>query len=536
MINSQIWVPILLSAVMIFIFYTSGAIIFELLKFKVKNAFVYIAGGFFAYFTFISIFSFPLQLVSIIPYVFFVYYFWTLTIIYLIFCLVFLRHWITARFFSKNTLIFLVCVGVIGIVEYFAGEAFVIDTFARHKNALSIIYWLRDNPVSFFNNSTFYNFLGFKPFESWYTFQISIIMLSGASTYQIQDVILPFTYFIEVVISASIFITMVEAFAKNKTKYMEYLTLVVAFIFFIASKTALIIYGYSFWTGEMMLVNLIFYAIILTLKYTSFDYRERHKATFIGMVIGGYISFAWDNSYHILFFLYCILFMIQRKYSKSFTKDILKISMFALIDICFYNIILKLYIQAFIFSGLLALMIVISYYMTSNYSVVLKFETFVDNRIRLVTLILPVIFMTISIGMSLNAGISFINAGDNYLNFLYVWTTFISGSNQRYITTYIVALIILVGALVWIFMRQRFKENFLTDSIDLMLISYLTFYNPIVVKFINLFYPTMTSTNGIMMIIQGMAVVNVLVIWLCNKVDAKKPDKLKIIKNYNWIK
>ncbi|ARU92234.1 hypothetical protein SCLARK_001789 [Spiroplasma clarkii] len=356
------------------------------------------------------------------------------------------------------------------------------------------------------------------------------MILSRASTYQIQDVIIPFTFIIEAVISTSVFITMYESFAKKRTKLMEYVTLVVSLVFFVSTKLVLSIYGFSFWSGEVMFVNLIFYAIVLTLNYTSMDYRERHKATFIGMVLGGYISFSWDSSYHIVFLIYCLFFVIQRKFTRNFTKDILKISMFALIDICFYNIILKLYIQAIIFSALLLLLLVIAAAMTNNYSVVTKFETFVDSRIRLVSLILPSIFMVISIGMTLNSGTSFVDSENNYLNFIYVWTTIIKWESARYITTFIIALAILVVALVW-FLWEQNSKRFLTDSVDLMLISYLTFYNPIVVKFINLFYPSMTSSNGIIMIIQGMVVANVLVIWLCNKVDARKPEQLKIIKN-----
>gem|GEM_PF-3923673 len=41
-----------------------------------------------------------------------------------------------------------------------------------------------------------------------------------------------------------------------------------------------------------MMINLILYAIILIIKYTSLDYQEKSKAIFIGMAIGGYFSFS----------------------------------------------------------------------------------------------------------------------------------------------------------------------------------------------------------------------------------------------------
>ncbi|AHI52468.1 hypothetical protein [Spiroplasma culicicola] len=528
-------VPIALAIVVLFMFYTSGTIIFEFLRFKVKNQFASIAAGFFAYFTYISILTLPLQLISVLPYIFFVYYLWALTIVYLLFCFIFLKYWLSTNFLSLNLIIFFIIVSLIGVLNYF-GYTYINDgSFARHKNTLSILYWLKDNPVSFFNSSTLFNFLDFKPFQGWYTFQISTLILAGAESYQYQDVLVPFTFILDSFLTASIFITMFESLKKTTSKVNTYLLLSISFIIFGLMKTALFTTTYTFWSGETIFIYLVFYTIVLMLKYTTQDYRERHNPIFIGTVLGGYISFSWESSYQVLFLIYCLIFVLQRRYSTNFTKDILKLSIFALTDVVFYNIVSNYYLQSILFGGLLLFLIIVASLMTRRYSTVIAFEVFTDSRIKLVTFLLPLAFMLISIALTLGSNQAFISTADTYLNFLYVWTTIFKNEEIRFWLTTISALTILAISVVWIFIRKIFTTTALTGIVDLILISYLTFYNPIVVKFITLIYPTMLESNGMIMIIQGSILLNVLAYWGINKFDAKTEPQVKVIKKYNWL-
>jgi len=537
MTSLSIWFPIVLTIPIIFMFYTSGTIILELLKFKIKNSFSAIAAGFFTYFTFISVLTFPLQLISVLPYIFFIYFIWALTILFIAFCFVFSKYWLSTNVFSLNTIIYMGIVALIVGIN-FLGIQFVNNvSFARHKNTLSILNWLKDNPVSFFNNATLFNFLGFKPFQGWYTFQLSLIILGNIETYQYQDFIKPFCFIIDAFLFSSIFITMFEAL-KKKTKSINTCALfAISLIIFSISKLLIAYFDASFWGGESIFIYLVFYSIMLLLKYTTSEYRERNNTFFNGMVLGGYICFSWDSSYQVLFLLYGFIFVIQKTYSRNFTKDLLKLSIFSLIDIFFFNIVLGYYIQSLLFGILTVFLILTAFWMSRNYSVVSKFEIFIDQKTNFTILLLPISFMLISIAITLGMEQPFVSTNDNYLNFLYVWTSIFKNKNVNFWTTFILAMVILALSFFWIFIRKKIRTTGLTGVIDLILISYLTFYNPIVVKFINFIYPDMTKTNGVVMIVMGIVLLNVVVYWLFDfikrrKVSTKEPV---IIKKYTWL-
>ncbi|QGS51568.1 hypothetical protein [Spiroplasma tabanidicola] len=537
--SSNIIIPIAIAITCIFVFYASGVIILELIKFKTKNPYAAIAAGFFSYFTFISIFTFPLQLISVLPYIFFIYYLWALSIVYIIFCLVFAKHWLSLNLLSKNLWFFILAVIVIGVATYFEYKKLGIENeFSRHKNILSILSWLRDNPVSFFNNSTLFNFLGFRPFQGWYTFQLSMIILTGVQSYQYQDIIMPLSFILDVFLCASIFITMFDSFDKTSTAYKKYALYILSLFLFTLTKIAFIHYDYAYWTGDTIFLYLIFYAMVLALRYTNIGFRERKMPLFIGLVIGGYISFSWNSSYQVLFLIYCILFIIQKKYNTNFTKDFLKISSIAVIDLIFFNLVSKYYIPTILFAAILLLIIVTTYFMSKKYSAVVRFETFVDSKITLVTLLLPIVFMIVSIAMTLKTNRSFVDPKESYLNFLYVWTNLLPSNTLRFWATFIAAMSILILSVVWVFLRKKFKLSLITGIVDLTLINYLTFYNPIAVKFINLIYPMMSQSNGLIMIVQGSVLMNILVYWFFNKQEEKntKNKSVVVIKNFNWLK
>gem|GEM_PF-4510435 len=114
-----------------------------------------------------------------------------------------------------------------------------------------------------------------------------------------------------------------------------------------------------------------------------------------------------------------MLFIIQKKYSNNFTKDIFKLSFFSLTGVIFYNIFLHLYIQAIMFLILFLIMVIIFFIMRRNYSIISRFEIFVDNNIKLVTLLIPIIFIIVFIGLILNSGFNYVIPNTIYLNFLF---------------------------------------------------------------------------------------------------------------------
>gem|GEM_PF-5150799 len=94
------------------------------------------------------------------------------------------------------------------------------DSFVEHKDVIFSIYESRHAPISFFE-ARLHDFFGFKTFESWYTLQISMIILTGAtSTIEVGTLISLFTLLIESFVFASIFVTLFESFYKERKRYV----------------------------------------------------------------------------------------------------------------------------------------------------------------------------------------------------------------------------------------------------------------------------------------------------------------------------
>ncbi|AGR40832.1 hypothetical protein [Spiroplasma taiwanense] len=538
MTSISIIVPIAVCALYLFTFYTSGSILIELFKFKIKNSFVAIATGFFTFFTFISICTFPLQLIPGLPYVFYIYYIFAISIIYLVFSFIFMRFWLNTNFFKLDALFYFFVLLIFLVINYFSYKYISNENFNRHKNALSILFWLKDNPVSFFDNSTLFNFLGFKPFQGWYSFQLSLLIMVGAETYQYQNMLVPFMLIIDAFLAASIFLTIMESLSNIKFVKNKAFLFFTSLVFFSATRIILWYYNYSIWEGQVIFIYLIFYSMIWILRYTTLNYRERYSTLFIGLVIGGYISFLWEGSYQVLFLIYTFLFTIQRRYNNNFTKDILKIGLFPLIDFLFYNIILQLYFQVILFGALLLFMFFVSYLMSKKYSAITKFELFLEQRSIFAILIVPIILIIISIAIALGLNQNFISEEYNTLNFLYIWYSFIKNEIARQWISFILSMIILALAFAWVIFRKNLRSNILTSAVDLTLISYLTFYNPIVMNFIRYIYSNMIVSNELAIISLVICLTNSLPFYIFNKIDNKKvnPLEIKIIKKYSRLK
>ncbi|AUM62364.1 hypothetical protein [Spiroplasma monobiae] len=524
-----------ISTLYLFMFYTSGLIAIELFKFKIKNYFVAIATGFFSYFTFLSVCTFPLQLISVLPYTFFIYYIFAISVIYLLFCFVFMRFWLNTNVFKVDSLFFIGVVFIFIAIDFVSIKFISTENFSRHKNTLAILYWLKDNPVSFFNNSTLFNFLGFKPFQGWYSFQLSTIMMVNAQPYQYKDIIIPLTVILDAFLITSIFFTFYESFGLNDKFKKRVIKFSVSLVIFILTRMAFWKLGYSIFGGEMILLYLIFYATTLLLRYTTFNNRERHNPILIGLILGGYISFSWDSSYQILFLLYAFIFTIQRKFTQNFTKDILKIALFPMVGFIFYNVILGLYIQIIIFGSILLVMFMTAYLMNKNYSFVVKFELFLENRSTFAVLIVPIFFMAISTAFILAFNENIISEEYNSLNILYIWMSVIKNNIAQQLLTFIISMSLLAGSLVWVFFRKKIKADLLTSVVDLFLISYLTFYNPISVRFISTFYPKMFETNGMVLLVLLFATLNSLPYSIKGKGLKEKNEEVVVIKHYSRV-
>ncbi|AGR41819.1 hypothetical protein [Spiroplasma diminutum] len=535
MVNTSIFIALGIAMLYLFMFYTSGLIITELFKFRIKNYFVAIATGFFSYFTFISVATFPLQLISVLPYVFFVYYIFAISIIYLIFCFTFTRFWLNTNFFKIDSLIFIMVVGIFVVIDYASIEYITNENFSRHKNTLAILYWLKDNPVSFFNDSTLFNFLGFKPFQGWYTFQLSTIIMVDAQPYQYRDLIIPLLIILDAFLITSILFIFYESFSINEKIWTRIRIFILSLLVFIITRVIFWYFNYSIFGGEMILIYLIMYATTMLLRYTSSNIRERFNPIFVGIVLGGYISFSWDSSYQILFLVYAFVFAIQRKFNQNFTKDVLQIAIFPLIGFIFYNIILNLYLQAIIFGGILLLMFLTSYLMNKRYSFVAKFELFLESRSIFTILLVPIFFMTLSTAFILAFNENVLSEKYNSLNILYLWLSIIKNNIARQFLTFVLSMFLLAGSFVWIFFRKRIKCSAFSNIVDLFLISYLTFYNPISVRFISVFYPKMFETNGIVLIVLLLTTLNTIPYSFSRKRTDQLLNETVVIKKYSRI-
>ncbi|AKX33772.1 hypothetical protein SLITO_v1c01040 [Spiroplasma litorale] len=536
--NSTILVAALgLLSLFIFMFYTSGLIFSEFFKLKIKNSFTAIAMGFFSYFTYISILTFPLQLISVLPYVFFIYFIMAINILYLLFCFIFIRFWLDTSFLKLELLFFLVVVIIFVGLNYYLYNAPADKNFLRHKSTLSILDWLKDNPVSFFSNSTLFNFLEFKAFQGWFTFQLSLIIILGLNAYEYEMFLKPFLFVLDGFLTAAIFFTIVDSFSTVTYKKSKFSIYIMCLLLTVGSRFLTKVVDYDFWNGEVTFANLIIYSTVLIIRYTSFNNRERFLPLFIGLIMGGYTSFSWTNSYHVLFLLYAFLFIIQKKYKANFTKDILKLAIFPITNIAFYNLVSELYLQFAIFMAFIIFLIILASIMSKKYSVTHKFELFVEEKSLFTILFVPVWFLTFSIALILSINKGFMNQEDNDLNFLYVWTSFIINFKIRYWTTVVLSLLTIIGSVVWVVFRKKIKSNILINLIDLLLICYLTFYNPVVVKLLSLIYPKVTALRGIVMICLFTVLMNSTPIYIVNKIEElkNKKDSIIVIKKYSRI-
>ncbi|AHI53518.1 hypothetical protein SSABA_v1c01060 [Spiroplasma sabaudiense Ar-1343] len=503
---------------LIFVSYTSGNIISQVFKFRSKNSFSNIALGFFSYFATLTILSFPLQLFGNLPYIFFIYYTIVLSQVYLLVCLLLFRYWITSSVFSIGSIVFFTVVLILMGVNFIIQIYLRPGNFAEYKTSLTILEWLKDNPVSLFNsNNTLFNFLGFKPIQSWYTFQLSMILLTGSQPFEYDSLILTFNFFLESFILASILITVAIRFNEVQHQGYRQIGLVSTILLFIMLKFFLGFIDFAIWNELTYFIYLIFYAITLLISYSSPKFREANLPMVIGFLLAGYISFSWENSYPMIFLLYCIVFTLQSTLSKNYTKDIIKIIMFPLINLIFFNVLQRLYVQAVIFSVIILIFFLVIYFMTKNYSKIIKFETAFDNHNKFFMLFLPVVFSAISLILILSSNQNLKDMFINYLSFIYKWTILVELPAAREWIALISTILLIVLSLVWIFIRKRFEPSQTTAIIDLTTISFITFYNPLVIRFISVIYSDFINLNGFIMAVLFVELITVALYSLTNR-------------------
>ncbi|WP_144416866.1 hypothetical protein [Spiroplasma cantharicola] len=420
-------------------------------------------------------------------------------------------------------------------IDYFSVNSISRENFSRHKNTLAILYWLKDNQVSFFNDSTLFNFLGFKPFQGWYTFQLSVIMMVNVEPYQYKDLIVPLLIILDAFIITSILFLFYESFTPKMRLNNRVAVFFISLVTFIITRMIFWWLDYSIFTGDMILLYLIFYATTMLLRYTTLNVRERYNPIFIGFVLGGYISFSWESSYQILFLLYAFIFLIQRRFNQNFTKDILKIAIFPMVGFIFYNIILRLYLQVVIFGSILVLMLLASYLMNRRYSFVAKFELFLENHNLFTVLFVPIFFMTISTAFILAFNENILAEKYNSLNIIYIWTSLVENNIAKQFLTFIISMTLLTCSFVWVFFRKKVKYDLITNCIDLFLVSYLTFYNPISVRFISTFYPKMFETNGMVLVVLLFTFINALPYAIKTKKTIQESNDVIVIKKYSRV-
>ncbi|AXK50792.1 hypothetical protein [Spiroplasma alleghenense] len=483
----------------LFISYTSGSIIAEIMKLRTKNPFANIALGFFSYFATLTILTFPLQLFSALPYVFFIYYTIVLSQLYLIVCVLLFRYWITSTFLSISSLIFVIVVVLIMSVNLFSGKIFGTGDFTSHKGTLLILDTFKNKPISFFNGKNPVNNLGYKVLQSWYALQMGMIIITKATPNDYFQLINSFNFIIDAFIVASIFMVVITRFNDVEHQGYRQFGVFMTIFYIIGLKFFLGYVGLKLFNEMTYFVYLIFYALTLLISYSNHKFREHNLPLVIGFILGSYISFSWENSYPIIFLLYAIVFALQRISQNNYTKDIIKISLFPLINLVFFNFFEKLYFQSAFFGAIVLLFFIVIYFMAKKYSRIIKFETSFDKNNNFFVLFLPLLFAGLSVMFILAAHEDLILMFMNYLSFIYNWTIFIEIPKARQWIALVLTIILLAFSLSWVFIRKNISTSKLSTISDLTAISFITFYNPLVIKFVSIIYKDFVKLNGTIM-------------------------------------
>ncbi|WP_338972545.1 hypothetical protein [Spiroplasma endosymbiont of Panorpa germanica] len=485
----------------LFISYTSGSIISEIMKIRTKNSFANIALGFFAYFATLTILTFPLQMFNSLPYIFFIYYTIVLSQLYLIVCILLFRYWITSAFLSISSLIFVIIVVIVMSVNFFSGKIFGAGDFSDNRNTLLILDTFKNKPISFFNGKNPVNNLGYKVLQSWYALQMSMIVITKASPENYWQLISVSGFIIDAFIVASITMTIITRFNDVEHRGYRQFGIVLTIIYIIGLKFFISFLGLKIFNEMSYFVYLIFYTLTLIISYSNHKFREHNLPLVIGFILGSYIAFSWENSYPIIFLLYAIVFTLQRTLLSNYTKDIIKISLFPLINLVFFNFFEKLYFQSAFFAAIVLLFFIVIYFMANKYSRIVKFETAFDKNNNFFVLFLPLVFAGLSIIFILAAHEDLLLMFLNYLSFIYNWTIFIEIPKARQWIALALTIILLAGSLAWVFVRQNMLGTKLSTILDLTAISFITFYNPLVIKFVSIIYKDFVKLNGTIMAI-----------------------------------
>ncbi|WP_338970118.1 hypothetical protein [Spiroplasma endosymbiont of Labia minor] len=517
------------SVMFIFLFYISGTTITHFFKIRLRNPFISIAIGFFLYFSFITIFSFPLQIIGIVPYYFLIYYDAAITFVYLAFFLILFKFWISTIWISLMSIRYFLIVAIALSATWILLHLFSTNSFNDFRETLAIMNWISGNQLAFINDSTLFSYFGFKPFQAWYTLLQIIINLTNAQVYDYNDLIITFTLIIEAFLVASIILTIHTTFSKIGNKLFDTLVLFIMSIIFISIKTLFSVQEDAVWSERTLFMYLLIFIVIMLINYVTSDFRQRNMPILIGLMFTCYTSFSWDSSYPVLFLLFVFMFILQIAFKTSWTKDLIKISVGPIISVICFSVITNLIIQWIILVIIAFFMLMAVFIMNSRYARIQKVELFLSKHFKLSVLFVPTMFALLSLAMILGQPSAFAQLVGGYLTFIEKFLVFIKNEEIRYWIVILVSFALIILSIVWIILRDRLSYGIVVYAVDLFVISYLTFYNPIVIKFITVIYTPLLQSDGVMMLVMLIVVIVANMYYVINKINTK----IKVSKSVN---
>ncbi|WP_342268973.1 hypothetical protein [Spiroplasma endosymbiont of Aspidapion aeneum] len=403
--------------------------------------------------------------------------------------------------------------------------------FNFYKNSLSVLYWIKDLQVSLFGDILTGD-LKFKNIQSWYTFQLTLLLVSGQLNLFDQNKIAifanlytNFNLIIDVCLSASLVLCATWAMGRKTNKIQLVIFTAINALCLCCLKYVLVRDNFTIWNEESYFVYLVAFIIFILYDYVVTVERAKNQPLLIGLILSSYIAFSWVLSYQILFLIYSILFILQIWLRNIFVKELYKISLLFGVDFIFFNIIEKLYLLSLIYAGVILLFSLILYLMNKNYNIVINFETALNNRREFSILAIPIIIIVASlfIGLMQKSNDLFLLSSQGVF-LLYPLFELLFNTNKL-LYTVVFSYVLLIASVIWIFYRHNKVFGRVKMPIDILAINFLTFYNPYAVRTLKtLVYINLEMSNVAILIIS----LYVIILWVLNKIHNQFFSFIKI--------
>ncbi|AGM25462.1 hypothetical protein [Spiroplasma chrysopicola] len=478
-----IFIAIAFSIYYYWIFSSTGAVLTEMLKLRTKNIYFGMIIGFFFYFAAVSLFLMPFQLIPDLRYIFLVYLLGAVNVLYSLVLLILIRFWFNIRLLDKNHAIFLFAMAIFILVYYFknyfispAGQnlntSYILTFFTRDEKDLT--KFVLDPSVIIGNTRALASLGWFTNVSMWFTI----------TNLDPNEIILNLLDILDAMVFAALFVTLLNNFSRKNNN-----NLVIGFfslLILTGSKLLIYYFGYDAWHPENMITNLFFVIFIILSIYTNAEYRNRNMPWIIGIIFTSYITFDWDATYIILFLVYVSGWITMLKYQVNFLKDLVKFTVFPTICFIFYNIWYGTIWLIFVFLGLMLIMIILSFLLYRNYARIFEIEKAIYSHNRALIFVIPSLFTIASVLILLASGkikLDFWNL-EAIASSIYTQLELAKIKDLANSIFLIISFIFLGFGLLWIFFMERIPNFSAKTSINMLAILTVTFFNPLVGRFL----------------------------------------------------